>query len=99
MTVGSQAYYGPNDYMEYMFQMQIGTYDNDYNFIEMLYSNAESVPNRYWYDWGTIAPYDGDWIPIEFYTVNPVVPVIPEPNSFILLSIGTSMLLLSRKRA
>ena len=98
MTRASQAYYGPSDYMEYLYQMQIGTYDNDYNFIELLYSNAENVPGKYWYDWGTLGPSgDVDWIPTEFYTVNPVVPVIPEPNVSILFLLGCSMLFLKRK--
>ena len=53
---GRQAYYGPSDYMEYLFQMQVGNYDSDFNFSPLLYSHSESVDGKYWYDAGQLAP-------------------------------------------
>ena len=98
MTKGSQAYYGRDDYLERLFQLQLGTYDSDYNFIPLLYTNSELVDGKYWYDWGTLAPYNGDWTPTAFYTINPVSPT-PEPSSSLLLLLGASFVLLLRKRA
>lgn len=99
MTRGSQAYYGPEDYMEHLFQMQLGTYDGDYNFLPLLYTNGETVDNKYWYDWGTLAPNNGDWIPTEFFTINPVIPApqVPEPSELMLCIIGFGVLMLKRK--
>ena len=100
LTRGSQAYYGPEDYMEHLFQMQLGTYDSDDNFLPLLYTNGEIVDNKYWYDWGTLAPHNGDWIPTEFYTINPVIPSpsVPEPSTSILCLLGASLLALRRKK-
>ena len=99
MTRASQAYYGPDNYLEMLFQMQVGNYDEDFNFNPLLWTNGELVPGRYWYDTGTLAPPGTDWIPTEFYTINPVVPITPspEPNSLILLSLGLCLLGLKRK--
>ena len=98
-TRATQGYYGPGDYMEYVYQMQVGTYDADYNFIELLYSDTDNAAGH-WYDMGTILPPNTDWMPKEFYTVNPVVPtpVVPEPDSGILFLTGISILFLKRKR-
>ena len=92
-----QAYYGPDDYIERLFQMQVGNYDEDFNFSPLLWTKGELVDGRYWYDTGTLAPPGIDWIPTEFFTVNPVMPISPEPNSFILLSLGICLLGLRRR--
>ena len=99
MTSASQAYYGPDDYLEMLFQMQVGNYDEDFNFSPLLWTRGELVDGKYWYDTGTLAPHNGDWIPTQFYTINPVVPITPspEPNSGILFLIGIGFLGLRRK--
>ena len=99
MTRASQAYYGPDGYLEMLFQMQVGNYDEDFNFSPLLWTRGELVDGKYWYDTGTLAPHNGDWIPTQFYTINPVVPITPspEPNSGILFLIGIGFLGLRRK--
>lgn len=93
-----QVYYGPDDYLEMLFQMQVGNYDEDFNFNPMLWTRGELVEGKYWYDTGSIAPaYPFEWLPTEFFTVNPVVPVSPEPNSFSLMTLGICLLGLKRK--
>lgn len=94
-----QAYYGPDDYLEMLFQMQVGNYDEDFNFNPILWTKGEIVDKKHWYDTGSILPPSTDWIPTEFFTLNPVVPIspVPEPNSFILLSLGICLLGLKRK--
>lgn len=81
--------------------MQVGNYDGDYNFNPLLYSRGELVDGKYWYDTGTILPPSTDWIPSQFYTINPVVPIspVPEPNSGIMLLMGLGFLGLKRKSA
>ena len=91
-----QAYYGTSDYVEMLFQMQVGNYDGDYNFIPLLYSLGETVDGKYWYDSGSLLPQYGEWTPTKFYTINPVVPV-PEPTTFLLLLLGFGILALRRK--
>ena len=91
-----QAYYGPSDYSEKLFQLQVGNYDGEDNFVALLYSKMEKVDGRYWYDWGTLAPFNGEWTPIDFYTYNP--PPIPEPSAGLLLLVGMSLLNLKRKK-
>ena len=101
MTRASQAYYGPNDYMERLFQMQVGNYDEDYNFNPLLWTRGELVDGKHWYDTGSLLPPGTDWIPVEFYTSNPVVPVgpaAPEANSGIMFIIGIGLLMLQRKK-
>lgn len=93
LTVASQAYYGPDDYYEKLFQMQIGNYDGDYNFYPILYSSRKTVTGH-WYDMGTLLPPTTDWTPTDFYTYNPP---IPEPSSSLLVLIGISFLGLKRK--
>lgn len=93
-----QAYYGPDDYLEMLFQMQVGNYDEDFNFNPLLWTKGELVPGKHWYDTGTLLPPGTDWTPTEFFTVNSVVPISPEPNSFILLSLGICLLGLRRRR-
>ena len=94
-----QAYYGRDDYLETLFQMQIGNYDEDFNFSPLLWTKGELVDGKHWYDTGSILPPSTDWIPTQFYTINPVVPITPspEPNSGILLLIGIGFLGLRRK--
>ena len=92
-----QAYYGGEDYTERLFQMQVGNYDGDGNFMPLLWTRGESIPGKYWYDSGTLLPPGFEWAPTKFYTANPVIPDIPEPNSFILLSLGICLLGLRRK--
>ena len=77
--------------------MQVGTYDGDYNFNPLLWTKGELVPGKHWYDAGTLLPPGTDWIPTEFFTVNPVMPVSPEPSSGILFLLGASLLALKRK--
>ena len=95
-TQTSQAYYGPNDYSEKLFQMQVGNYDGNDDFIPILYSSKQEVAGRYWYDSGTLAPPSMDWTPMDFYTMNP--PVVPEPSSALLALVGAGLLLLKRSR-
>lgn len=90
-----QAYYGPNDYSEKLFQMQVGNYDGDDNFIPLLYSSKSEVAGRYWYDDGQLAPQYGEWTPTDFYTYNS--PIVPEPSSTLLAFIGICFLGLKRK--
>ena len=90
-----QAYYGSPDYSERLFQLQVGNYDGEDNFVALLYSKTEKVDGRYWYDWGTLAPFNGEWTPIDFYTYNP--PPVPEPSSTILCLLGLSLFMLKRK--
>lgn len=92
-----QAYYGRSDIAEVLFQMQIGEYDENDNFISFLYSNNEYLRRDNWYDWGQIDPGQMDWSPTEFFTVNPVMPEAPEPNANRLFLLGLSVLLLKRK--
>jgi len=91
-----QAYFGSSSYQEYLFQMQVGVYDANFDFMELLYSRAETT-SGHWYDMGTLLPSVQEWTPIDFYTINPVIPSAPEPNSFMLLTIGISLLALRRK--
>ena len=91
-----QAYYGPSDYAEMLFQMQVGNYDGNDNFIPLLYSLGGIVDGKYWYDSGSMYPQYGEWTPTKFYTINPVVP-IPEPTTFLLLLLGFGILALRRK--
>lgn len=94
-----QAYYGLDDYLEMLFQMQVGNYDEDFNFNPMLWTKGELVDGKYWYDTGSIMPaYPYEWTPTAFYTINPVSPS-PEPSSSLLLLLGASFVLLLRKRA
>ena len=59
-----QAYYGSYDYLEMLFQMQVGNYDEDFNFSPMLWTRGELVEGKYWYDTGSIAPaYPYEWTP------------------------------------
>lgn len=94
-----QAYYGPDDYLEMLFQMQVGNYDEDFNFSTLLWTKGELVDGKHWYDTGSILPPGTEWIPTQFYTINPVVSITPspEPNSGILLLIGIGFLGLKRK--
>ena len=90
-----QAYYGPDDYLEMLFQMQVGNYDEDFNFNPMLWTKGELVDGKHWYDTGSILPPGTEWTPTAFYTINPVSPV-PEPSSSLLLLLGISILMLKR---
>ena len=96
---GGSVSYSP-EVMEIMFIMELGynSWDDnvgDYVWQTLAQSETatyEELSGQHMFSAGNIAPsYIIPWSP-DFYT-------IPEPNSFILLSIGTSMLLLSRKRA
>ena len=75
--------------------MQIGTYGSEDEFEEILFSKAIDVDSKYWYDFGTLAPYNGDWNPTQFYTYNPVA---PEPSTSILILLGVATLALRRQR-
>lgn len=60
----------------------------------------ETLRNQYMYGEGTLGPHKNDvWIPTEFYTLNPVIPTppVPEPNTILLFTIGSGLLLLRRK--
>ena len=79
--------------------MQIGNYDEDFNFNPILFSKGEKVEGRYRYNPGDLGPYGGEWIPAEFYTINPVIPSpsVPEPSTSLLCIIGFGVLMLKRK--
>ena len=88
--------------MDYLFQLQVGYYDDDFNFSAHLYSVSEYYRDLYGvhtYEEGTILPPIKDWIPQEFYTINPVIPSppVPEPSTSLLGIIGLGLLLLKRK--
>ena len=60
----------------------------------------ETLRNQYMYGEGTLGPHKNNvWIPTEFYTLNPVIPTppVPEPNTTLLFTIGSGLLLLRRK--
>ncbi len=66
--------------MDYLFQLQVGYYDDDFNFIAHLYSVSEYYKDLYGvhtYEEGTILPPINDWVPENFYTINPVIPSPP----------------------
>ena len=87
-------------FAEYVFQVELGeiTWDDvaeNYDWVTLAKSDefAASSLNDYIHESFDLYPSSLQvWTPMTFHT-------IPEPNSFILLSIGISMLLLSRKRA
>lgn len=89
--------------LEMRFQLQIGYYDEDFNFISELYSNTETADNLYEshiYERSQLGPSLTDQIPSDFYTINPVIPdspPTPEPNTTLLFTIGSGLLLLRRK--
>ena len=89
MTRASQAYYGMSDYAEVLFQMQLGNYDEDWNFNPLLYSRKELVSEQHWYTEGSLMPPGTDWIPTQFYTYNPVA---PESSTSILILLGVATL-------
>lgn len=80
--------------------MQLGIYDGDYDFSPILYTDAVLVDGKYRYDPGTLLPPSMDWQMQNFYTLNPVIPdspSTPEPNTILLFTIGSGLLLLRRK--
>lgn len=77
--------------------MQIGNYDENDNFNPILYSNGIIVDSKYRYEPGDLGPGAADWTVLDFYTINPVMPVSPEPSSGILFLLGASLLALKRK--
>ena len=85
---------------EMLFQMYVGTYDDDWNFTPRLYSNYAPLDeiNKHTHEIGQLSPIAGDWAPIDFYTVNSHPPV-PEPSSGILILLGVCILGLRRKTA
>ena len=87
--------------MERRFQMQIGIYDENFDFSPILYSNGEIVDEKYRHEISSINAGDGalDWMVEKFYTINPVVPSppVPEPSTSLLCIIGLGVLLLKRK--
>ena len=93
-----QAMYDGTDPIERLFQIQIGNYDEDFNFNPILFSDGMIVDSRYRHTPGDLSPYDGEWSVMDFYTINLVSPDAPEPNSFILLSLGICLLGLRRRR-
>ena len=96
-----QSYMDDDQALDSIFQLQVGYYDEDYNFVTALYSETESKAGllaNHSYTPGSLAPPSTDWIPHSFYTINPVVPSIPEPSSSLLLLVGASLLTLKRKR-
>ena len=95
-TQTSQAYYGPDDYYEKLFQMQIGNYDGNDDFIPILYSSKQQVDGKYWYDTGTLGPPNLDWTPTDFYTINP--PISPEPSTGLLFIVGLSTIFMTRRK-
>ena len=91
--------------MDYLFQLQVGYYDDDFNFTAHLYSVSEYYKDLYGvhtYEEGTILPPIKDWVPENFYTINPVIPSppsVPEPSSSILCLLAASLLMLRRKKS
>lgn len=80
--------------------MQVGIYDDDWNFTPILYSNYADMNeiSKHTYEVGQLAPIAGDWAPGTYHTVIPSPPV-PEPSSLMLSFVGASLLLLKRKMA
>lgn len=83
--------------MEMLYQIQIGTYDSDYNFSAICFSTSELVDEKYRYDAFSLLPPSMDWHVDAFYTSNPVGPSVPEPSSALMFLFGLSFLLLKRK--
>ena len=98
-----QSYIDQELPMEALFQIQVGYYDVDENFLVVLYSSVETKMNLlegHSYSPGTLYPTGPDWTPMDFYTINPVVPIsplIPEPSTSLLCIIGFGVLMLKRK--
>ena len=83
---------------EVLFMMQIGTYDEDWNFTSILYSDYASAEeiSRHTHTVAQLAPIAGDWAPNTFYTYVPPA-LVPEPSAGLLLLLGVGFLSLKRK--
>jgi hypothetical protein len=95
-----QSYMEDDIAMDALFQIQVGYYDGDFNFISALYSDTETKANLLAgnsYAIGSLYPPGTDWTPGHYHTVNPVVPSVPEPSELMLCIIGLGLLLLKRK--
>ena len=97
MTQASQALYEGSSAMDMLYQIQVGSYDGDYNFNAICFSTSELVDDKYRYDAFSLLPPSMDWQVGAFYTSNPVGPAVPEPSSGLLFILGSSLLLLKRK--
>ena len=62
--------------------MQVGIYDDDWNFTPILYSEFADIDeiSKHTYEIQQIAPIGKDWAPGTYYTAIPPFPV-PEPSS------------------
>ena len=102
----------PIELMEGYFQMQLGhnSWDDDvgdYVWTSLAYSEWKSMQDldtdHIYTSAGigtNLGPHnETPWMPMDFYTVSPAIPIdVPEPNSFILMSLGICLLGLRRRR-